>query len=476
MNPSDVPSPLYDLIVIGGGPAGEKAAARAAYHGKKVALVEMAPEPGGAGVHTGTLPSKTLKETALFLSGRLERGLYSISRNADRPADIKDFYYRKDKVVASETAAISANLAAHAITLVKGRASLVSPHEVGVDGMGATTLKGRFILVATGSEPWHPAHIPVDGRRIHDSDTILNLTRFPKSLVVIGGGVIGCEYATLFATLGTQVTLVEGRDEILPFLDKELTGELQRQMTESGIRLLLSSDVEKVEAQADDETPIPVTLKGGEVMASDMILYAAGRSGRSRGLGLEALGIEVNKRGLVTVNGQYQTALPHIYAVGDVIGFPALASTSMDQGRLAVSHMFQLPGPDSLARLFPYGIYTIPEVSMVGLSEEDAANKNIPVVCGRAHHRNMARGRIMGDSDGLMKLVFHKESRALLGVHLIGPISSEIIHYGLSAVERGSTMEDLTHTVFNYPTLHDLYKYAAYDALGHLGGRRLRDL
>lgn len=465
----------HDLLIIGAGPAGEKAAAKAAYHGKKVALIEKAGEPGGAGVHTGTLPSKTLKETALFLSGRQDRGLYSVSKVADRPVGIRDFFYRKEHVVAREVDAIRKNLGAHAVDLIQGEATIVGPHEVSVKGH-PNLLSAPFILVATGTVPWHPAHIPVDGRRIHDSDTILSLTRFPTSLVVVGGGVIGCEYATLFAAMGTKVTLVEGRDEILPFLDRELTSELERQMGQAGIRLILNEEVVSVVPQGDDTTAIPVTLKGGEVLACDMILYAAGRSGRTKGLGLEALGIEVNKRGLIAVNASYQTALPHLYAVGDVIGFPALASTSMDQGRLAVSHMFDLPGPGALARLFPYGIYTIPEVSMVGTSEEDALAAKVPVVCGRAHHRNMARGRILGDSDGLMKLVFHRETRVLLGVHLIGPLSSEIIHYGLAAVERGSTMEDLTHTVFNYPTLHDLYKYATYDAMGHLSGKRLREV
>ncbi len=469
----------YDLIVIGGGPAGEKAAAKAAYFKKKVALIEKASKPGGAGVHTGTLPSKTLKETALFLSGRTERGLYGVERKLDKLFSVEDFFYRKNQVIESEVAAINKNLNDHAIDVYHGTASFVGEHEVVVHDANQTVIEqltGKFILVATGSYPFHPSNIPVDYKRVHDSDSILNLKRFPTSICVIGAGVIGCEYTTIFATLGTKVTLVEGRDAILPFLDKEITTDLVRQMKDSGVDILFNASIEKVEVPTNDAEPLTLTLKSGEILKVDMLLYAAGRSGNTASLGAEKINLKLGKREVVEVNEHYQSNLTHIYAVGDVIGFPALASTSMDQGRIAVGHMFSVDGMVELARTFPYGIYTIPEVSMVGITEEEAKAKNISYAVGRAHHRNLARGKIMGLQDGFIKLVFERESKKVIGVHLIGSLAAEIIHYGLMVVEEGKTLDDLIGTVFNYPTLHDLYKYAAYDGLGALKGYKLREL
>jgi NAD(P) transhydrogenase len=269
---------------------------------------------------------------------------------------------------------------------------------------------------------------------------------------------------------------VEGRDAILPFLDKEITADLVRQMKTSGVDILFNASIEKVEVPEGEEKPLRLSLKSGEILEVDMLLYAAGRSGNTKALNAEKINLKIGKREAVEVNEQYQSNIPHIYAVGDVIGFPALASTSMDQGRIAVGHMFRFDGSAELARIFPYGIYTIPEVSMVGITEEEAAAKNISYAVGRAHHRNLARGKIMGVKDGFLKLVFERETKRVLGVHIIGSLAAEIIHYGLLVVEDGRSLDDLIATVFNYPTLHDLYKYAAYDGLGALQGYKLREL
>lgn len=470
----------FDLIVIGAGPGGEKAAAKAAYFGKKVAIIEVQAQPGGAGVHTGTLPSKTLKETALYLSGRMEKGLYGIERRFDKNLSIEDFFYRKNQVTSSEVSAINANLVAHRLNVYHGHAAFEDAHHVRISrglepSTGDEIIAGDFILIATGSYPFHPPVIPFDGRRVHDSDTILGLSRFPQSLAIVGAGVIGCEYTTVFATMGTRVHLIEGRPNILPFLDHELSNDLVRQMGASGVELLFERSITAVSVPDDDSQAIRITLDQGPALEVDMLLYAAGRSGRTAGLGCEKAGVKLGAREVVAVNEEYQSSVPHIYAVGDVIGFPALASTSMDQGRVAVNHMFHTDKTERLAALFPYGIYTVPEVSMVGLTEEAAQSKGLNYGVGRAHHKNVARGKIMGASEGFLKLVFDAQSQEILGVHIIGSLASEIIHYGVSLVENHRTLDDLITAVFNYPSLHELYKYAAYDGLGNLRGVKLKE-
>ncbi|MCZ8343609.1 MAG: Si-specific NAD(P)(+) transhydrogenase [Leptospira sp.] len=467
----------FDLIVIGGGPAGEKAAAKASYFGKKVALIEKERFPGGAGVHTGTLPSKTLKETALFLSGKNDKGIFGVDKDLKRDVSIEDFFYRRNYVTESETNAINTNLEKHKIQVFHGLGEIQDPHTVKVsiaNSKEKIDITGEFILISTGSIPHRPSEIPFDGIRIHDSDSILELKKFPKSLCVLGAGVIGCEYTTIFASLGIPVYLVDTRDEILPFLDSEITSELVRIMRTDGIEVIFNSGVSHIEKSEEEDTNHKIHLSTGEVLEVDMFLFAAGRSGNTNGLGLDRVGLQATKRGTIEVTDHYQTKIPSIYAVGDVIGFPALASTSMDQGRIAVTHMFTTGGMKELYQIFPYGIYTIPEVSMVGITEKEAAQKQIPVMCGMSKYENMARGKILGAQSGFLKIVFHKESTEVLGVHIIGNLATEIIHYGMTLVSEKKTLQDVIAAPFNYPTLHDLYKYAAYDGLGNLSGHKVK--
>ncbi|MDF3820010.1 Si-specific NAD(P)(+) transhydrogenase [Leptospira sp. 96542] len=464
----------YDLIVIGAGPAGEKAAAKASYFGKKVAIIEKNNAPGGAGVHTGTLPSKTLKETALFLSGKNEKGIFGVDKDLRRDVSIDDFFFRRNYVTRSEVDTINENLSRHKIDIFYGHAALKGEHNVQIHSEKTFTISGKFILIATGSTPFRPSNIPFDGNRIHDSDTILDLKRFPKSLCVLGAGVIGCEYTTIFATLGIPLYLVDTRNEILPFLDSELSSELVRIMKSDGIQIIFESGLKEIFPPTNEESNYTIHLTTGEILEVDMFLFAAGRSGQIESLGLEAARITTTKRGTIEVNEHYQSNVPSIYAVGDVIGFPALASTSMDQGRIAVSHMFSTDGFDSLSRIFPYGIYTIPEVSMVGLSEKEAKEQSKNFLTGKAYYKNMPRGKILGSKDGFLKLVFDRNSSVILGVHIIGSLATELIHFGMSLVQNQKTLHDVISTPFNFPTLHDLYKYAAYDGLGNMSGHKVK--
>lgn len=464
----------YDLIVIGSGPAGEKAAVKAAYFGKKVAIIEKEHNYGGAGVNTGTLPSKTLKETALFFSGKYEKGLFGVERTLKHQATIDDFMFRKNFVIQSEANEVHRNLQIHKVAIFHGLASFIDDHTIQVDGDNKCQIWGKFIIIATGSYPFHPDNIPFDGRRILDSDSILNVTRIPQSICIVGAGVIGCEYATIFATMGTKVYLVNRTDEILPFVDKEITTELLASMKKDQIEIFFKDEVKSINVPETDREFVRVGLESGKWLHVDMFLYAAGRNGSTKSLGLEKIGIPVGKREQLEVDGQYRTKVPHIFAVGDVIGFPALASTSMDQGRVAVTHMFDTKDLDALAKVFPYGIYTVPEISMVGLTEEEAQKKGINCCVGRARHVDMARGKIMGAKGGMLKIVFSRDDLTVLGVHVIGPLATELIHYGLGLIESKRTVMQVIATVFNYPTLHDLYKYACYDGLGNLSGHKIK--
>ena len=462
----------FDLIVIGSGPAGEKAAVKAAYFGKKVALIESQPVVGGAGVNTGTLPSKTLKESALFFSGKYERGLHSVEKKLEQKTTIEEFFYRERLVQTTVEQEVRENLTIHKVELIQGQASFIDDHHVRVASPhGETTVRGDFILIATGSYPFHPSTIPFDQDVIHDSDTILRLKKIPESLVVVGAGVIGCEYATIFATMGTKVYLVNDRDKIMPFLDHEVAASLVENMRKAGLEIVFKAGVSSVSKTA---AAVLTTLDTGLELKSEMFLFAAGRSGATAGLNCVAAGVRLGKREVVEVNSSFRTSVPHIFAAGDVIGFPALAATSMDQGRVAVSHMFGLDDLSSVTRDFPYGIYTIPEVSMVGMTEHDAREKGLDVCAGLARYADMHRGRIMGVTDGFLKLVFERQSLRVLGVHIIGPLATEIIHYGLAVVQEGKNLNHLLAQVFNYPTLHDLYKYAAYDGLGNRAGHKVK--
>ncbi len=456
----------YDLVVIGSGPAGEKGAAQAAYFGKRVALVERADHLGGAAINTGTVPSKTLRETALYFSGLRQRGLYGIDYSLKEGLTVKDFMHREQAVVAEQNTTIRHNLERHRIEVVWGAGAVLDAQTVQVvDAAGAARrLSTDFILIATGSSPFHPPGIPFDHERVYDSDSILQMKFIPRTMAVIGGGVIGCEYASIFTALGVRVTLVESRDRLLPVVDAEIAAQLQAQLAALGLRFIFN---DRVARTALSREHVHLDLTSGERLECDIALFAAGRQSNTAGLGLEAAGVALGARGLITVNQHYQTSVPNIYAAGDVIGFPALASTSMEQARVAMVHAFNLRYKEQVSPVLPYAIYTIPEISMVGLSEADCQAQQIACLTGRAYYRGNPRGQIIGETQGMVKLVFAPTDKKLLGVHLIGELSSELIHIGMHALTSGQTIDTFISAVYNYPTLADAYKYAAYDGLGH---------
>jgi len=462
---------MYDLIVIGSGPAGEKGAAQAAYFGKTVALIEREPVLGGACVNTGTVPSKTLRESALHLSGFRQRGFSEAVDVKMKSITIDDFMYRKQLVLEKEWARIEENLRRHNVDHYKGSARFLSPTRVAVTNpSGEQILDGKIVLIATGSSPYRPPTIPFDDDCVCDSDTILQIGKIPASLAVVGAGVIGCEYASIFAALGVEVHLVDARSTLLPHMDREivriLLGEMQ---TRLGVTLHLACEVQTIE-KCDGKASL--TLRNGTCIVVDNVLYAAGRGGNVGDLNLEAIGVKMGNRGLVLVNENYQTSVPNIYAAGDVIGFPALASTSMEQARVAMVHAFDLKYKTKVAGLLPYGIYTIPELSTIGMTEEECREKSLPYEVGRAHYRNNARGQIIGDTKGMIKLIFDPDSLKILGVHIVGENASELLHIGMMAMQLGGTINAFIDSVFNFPTLSDAYKYAAYDGLGNLARKR----
>ena len=459
----------FDLVVIGAGPAGEKGAAQAAYFGKRVAIVEREDEPGGAAVHTGTLPSKTLRETALFLSGYRQLDLYGVTVEVEPHLAVAKLIARKDAVRGLESARVVRNLEAHGVEQIHGAARFAAADTVEVTGDGGVrTLAFDAALIATGSHPFRPPAIPFDDPHVHDSNDILGIDRLPSSLAVLGGGVIGCEYASMFAALGVGVHLVEKRDTLLPFLDHEMGERLLEAMTHLGVVPHLGDEAEEVRREPDGR--LACRLRSGTPIASEQILVASGRTGNTADLNLEAAGVETDARGYVVVDEEFRTATPGIYAAGDVIGFPALASTSMEQARVAVCRAFGFDYKQRVSGLLPYGVYTIPEVSCVGLGEREAEARGVDVVVGRAFFRDNARGQILGDRDGMVKLVFDRATRALLGCHCIGERASELVHVGEMAITLGGTVETFIETVFNYPTLGEAFKYAAYDALGRMDG------
>jgi NAD(P) transhydrogenase len=462
----------YDLIVIGSGPAGEKGAAQAAYFGKRVALIEKEPVPGGTAANTGTLPSKTLRETALFLSGFRHRQLEGLNLSwKPGKVTVRDFMARELLVTQNERARILKNLERHGVVYHRGSASFVDRNTVAVaTGDGPEVLlHGDVVLIATGSRPHRPPGYRFEDPRIYDSDEILDLCEIPATMLVVGGGVIGCEYACMFAALGVRVAVVERGERPVGFLDREISDSLRSQMEAMGVRFYLADVVEDV----DDSGPeIRMRLKSGPVLEVRSILVSSGRNGNTDTLGLERAGVAVGKRGQVPVDAHFQTNVPGIYAAGDVIGFPALASTAMEQARAAIVHAFRLPYEKTLAAILPYGIYTIPECSMAGETEESLLAKGVDYVVGRASYAANARGQIIGDDHGFLKLLFDAATRRLLGVHMIGEQATEVIHVGLTALMRGEGIDLFIETCYNYPTLTEMYKYAAYDALGNLARRR----
>ncbi len=463
----------YDLCVIGAGPAGEKGAAQAAYFGKRVIVIERELEPGGAAVHTGTLPSKTLRESALYLSGYHARDLYGIAVELDPRATIPRLMSRKNAIAAAESRGIRHNFERHHVNYVMGQGSFVDEHTVEIKRKeGSEQITADYFLIATGSKPFRPKDIDFDDAWIHDSDEILTIHDMPTSMIILGGGVIGCEYACMFAALGVKITLVDARPEILPFLDAEIIVRLKSAMLKMGIQMVQGQRWGAVQRVPEGVT---AALSDGSTLAAQQLLFAAGRVGNTQNLGLEKVGLEADSRGYLPVDEKFRTKKPHILGAGDVIGFPALASVSMEQGRVAVCNAMGFTYKTTVAATMPYGIYTIPEVSSFGETEESCKEKKIAYVVGRAPYENNPRGKITGDLEGVTKLVVDAKTRKLLGVHVIGERASELVHIGQVVILLGGTVDLFIEMVFNYPTLSDSYKYAAYECLGALAKLADRD-
>jgi NAD(P) transhydrogenase len=456
----------YDLIVIGSGPAGEKGAAQAAYFGKRVAIVERSSRVGGAGINTGTVPSKTLREAALYYSGLRQRGLYGIDYSLKENMSVADFMYREHIVAENELKLIQENLDRHDITLIHGEASFKDANTIRITSASTEKLiHGEVILIATGSSPFHPDGIPFDGNLIFDSDSILHMNRIPKTMAVVGAGVIGTEYASVFSALGVNVILIEPRERVLPFVDTEMIHRLIDHLRLLGVKFALGDKLVEVHPQGNH---VQLRLETLGVVDVDIVLVTAGRQSNVQALGLEPVGVEMAEQGKIIVNEKYQTSVPNIYAAGDVIGFPGLASTSMEQARVAMVQAFDLKYKPRLSPVLPLAVYTIPEISSVGLTEDYCRAKSIPYLVGRAYYENNPRGQIIGDMSGMIKLVFSPEDKKLLGAHIIGEQASELIHIAAHVMLVDGGIDAFIESVYNYPTLADLYKYAAYDGLGNL--------
>ncbi len=463
--------PSYDFIVLGSGPAGRRAAVQAAKLGRSVLVIDDRERVGGVSVHTGTIPSKTLRETVLNLSGWRERGFYGPSYRVKREIGANDLSERLGKTLDHEIAVLEHQFARNGVQTLVGQACFLDPHHIAVssgegDRQAVEVVTAAKILIAVGTRPYRPDHIPFNGDTVIDSDDFIQSPRVPKSLTIVGAGVIGLEYATIFSTLDVPVTLIEPRATILDFMDRELVDNLIYQMRDRGITLKLSGEVEEVRFTAAG-SPVCVLADGREVL-SQLVLFTAGRMGATGPLNLAACGLTADARGRIAIDPvTFQTKVGHIYAAGDVIGFPSLASTSMEQGRTAACHAFCAPGP-APDQCYPLGIYAVPELSSVGLTEDEVRRKGIPYECGIARLRETSRGHIMGISVGLLKLVFDRSSRRLLGVHIIGEGATELIHIGQAVINLGGTLDYFIDNSFNYPTLAEAYKIAALDAWNRL--------
>lgn len=457
----------FDLIVIGAGPGGVAAANTAALLGKKVAVVERNAAVGGAAINTGTLPSKTLRETALALSGLKARALYGVDLSLRRTCTVNDFLYHERAVTAAEASLTRRVLDRFGVTVIQGTGSFLDPHTVQVvhptPPGGSTHLRAKTIVIAIGSAPTRPPQFPFEHNRVHDSDELLALHELPTTLAVVGAGVIGSEYACMFAALGVKVCVIDGRESLLGFLDPDLSEALQQAMADLGITFHWGETV--ATCDAPDVGDIRLSLASGKEITAGHVLVCAGRHSNTAALNPDAAGVGLSKRGLIPVDEHFRTSVPHVYAVGDVIGFPALASTSAQQGRIAACHACGSDVLKAMATVLPTGIYTIPEVSTAGLTEVQAREKGIDTVIGWASFAHNPRGQIIGDKHGFLKLVFQKADMKLLGVHVIGEHASELVHIGLIALTTGQGAELFLNTCFNYPTLGDLYTLATHDAL-----------
>jgi NAD(P) transhydrogenase len=451
----------YDLLVIGSGPAGQKAAVQGAKLGKRVAIVERRHMVGGVCVNTGTIPSKTLREAVVYLTGMSQREMYGASYRVKADITITDLDERTRRVIGREVDVIRDQLLRNHIELVDGTAGFMDPHTVAVQVDGTERrLTAEHIVIAVGTRPSRPPDVEFDDETVIDSDGLLGLRRIPQSLVVVGAGVIGIEYASMLAALGAKVTVVEQRPTILDFCDDEIVEGLRHHLRDRGVVFRLGESVTRVERH-DGGT---VTgLDSGKQIVADAVFYSAGRQGDTASLGLEAVGLEADARGRIGVDAQYRTSVPHIYAVGDVIGFPSLAATSMEQGRLAARHAFG-ESAQAITELLPFGIYTIPEISFVGRTEEELTHAGVPYEIGISRYRELARGQILGDSYGLLKLLVGTTDRRVLGVHVLGTGATELVHIGQAVMAFDGMVDYLVDTVFNYPTLAEGYKVAALDA------------
>lgn len=454
----------FEMIVIGSGPGGRRAAVQAAKFGRSVLVVEKGRRVGGVSVHTGTIPSKTLRETALNLSGWRERGFYGKSYRVKQNITAEDLRKRLHLTLDHEVEVLEHQFTRNSVETVRGQGRFVDPNTVEVtldDGAVFHFSADKFVL-AVGSKPYRPDHVPFDGKSVFDSDDILDMPRMPRNIAVVGGGVIGVEYATIFSALDVPVTLIEARDTILDFVDKEIIAELMHDLRDRGVVLRLGCKIKTVKRAKNGSCTI--TMDNGRVVRCDMLLFAAGRAGATDSLNLEAVGLQADGRGRLSVDKKtFQTAVPHIYAAGDVIGFPSLASTSMEQGRIAACHALGETAFDP-PEFFPYGIYAVPEISTVGLSEEEVKEAGIPYEVGIARFRETSRGHIMGLNSGMMKMLVSLKTRRLLGVHIVGEGATELIHIGQAVLNLKGPLEYFVENTFNFPTLAEAYKIAALDA------------
>ena len=454
----------YDLLVVGSGPGGHRAAIAAAKLGRHVAIVDRKQMLGGVCINTGTIPSKTLREAVLYLTGMAQRDLYGASYRVKDEITVADLTARTQHVIGRETQVIRNQLLRNHVTLFSGDASFVDPHTMNIDGVDHHTISAGRIVLAPGTQPARPDLVEFDEVNVVDSDGILNLQRVPGTMVVVGAGVIGIEYASMFAALGTRVTVVDAHPTMLDFCDAEIVESLRFHLRDLSVTFRFGETVEKVEKSARGTV---TTLKSGKRIPAETVMYSAGRQGATAALLLANAELEADRRGRISVDEHFRTTQPHIYAVGDVIGFPALAATSMEQGRLAAMHaMGEKAG--RITALQPIGIYTIPEISYVGKSEDELTGESVPYETGLSRYRELARGQIVGDSYGMLKLLVHSTDRSLLGVHVFGTGATDLVHIGQAVMGCGGTVDYLVDTVFNYPTLSEAYKVAALDATNKL--------
>lgn len=461
----------YDMLAIGSGPAGKNAAIQSAKLDKRAVVVEKSDVVGGVMLNTGTIPSKTLREAALYLTGYRERAVYGESYTVKQDIRIEDLLQRTGHVMENESDVWHHQLLRNRVELLTAEASFVDPHTVRLSfpsGGGHRDVTAANILIATGTSATKVGTIPFDRRRVLLSDDILNMDELPRTLTVVGAGVIGLEYASVFATLGVRVTLVDKLPQLLPFMDTEIVDALVYHLRRYRATMWLGEEVSSIEPVVEERGErVRIHLESGKQIVTEKALYSIGRTGATRSLNLSAAGLKADLRGRLKVNSNYQTSIPHVYAAGDVIGFPSLASTSAEQGRLAARHAFNA-SVKAIPELFPFGIFTIPEMSMVGRNEQQLTEEGVPYEVRKAQYREIARGQIIGDSTGMLKLIFHLENRKLLGIHALGEGASELIHIGQAVMAFGGQVDYFIDTVFNYPTLAECYKTAALDGIGRL--------